>query len=70
VDVGLRRLGRRLRALRDARGLTQERLAERAGVDAKHYQALESGLSNVTFATLLAVARALGVSLSELFDGV
>lgn len=70
MDAALRRLGRRLRALRLAGEWTQEEVAERARVDAKHYQALESGLSNVTFATLLAVARALGVTLSELFDGV
>jgi transcriptional regulator with XRE-family HTH domain len=70
VDASLRRLGRSLRTYRVARDMTQEEVAERAHIDPKHYQAMESGLSNVTFATLLAVSKALDVSLSELFTGV
>jgi transcriptional regulator with XRE-family HTH domain len=70
VDASLRRLGRRLRSLREATGLTQARVAEKAAIDEKHYQTMESGLSNVTFATLVAVSRALGVTLAELVEGV
>lgn len=70
VDASLRRLGRRLRSLREAAGLTQVQVAEKAVLDDKHYQTLESGLSNVTFATLVAVSKALGVTLPELFEGV
>ena len=70
VDASLRRLGRRLRSLREAAGLTQVQLAERAAIDEKHYQTMEGGLSNVTFATLVAVAKALGVTLVELLEGV
>ena len=70
VDASLRRLGRRLRALREEAGLTQVQVAERASIDEKHYQTMESGLSNVTFATLVAVSKALGVTLSELLEGV
>ena len=70
VDASLRRLGRRLRSLREATGLTQVQLAEKASIDEKHYQTMESGLSNVTFATLVAVSKALGVTLAELLEGV
>ena len=70
VDASLRRLGRRLRSLREAAELTQVQLAERAAIDEKHYQTMESGLSNVTLATLVAVSRALGVTLAELLEGV
>lgn len=70
LDGGLQRLGKRLRALRKSQGLTQEALAARARIDAKHYQQLEYGDSNATFATLAALARALGITLSELFKGV
>lgn len=70
VDASLRRLGRRLRALRKAAGLTQPQFAEMATIDDKHYQSMESGGSNVTFATLFAVAKAHGLSLSELLEGV
>lgn len=70
LDATLRRLGRRLRMLRTARALSQEALADRAQLDPKHYQELEHGRSNATLATLVAVSRALGVSLSELFEAV
>jgi len=70
VDASLRRLGRRLRSLRVEAGLTQVQLAEAAAIDEKHYQTMESGLANVTFATLAAVSKALGVTLAELFEGV
>ena len=36
-------LVRRLRELRKANGLTQERFAERAGMSYKYYQAVEAG---------------------------
>jgi ribosome-binding protein aMBF1 (putative translation factor) len=70
VDAALARLGRRARRLRLAKGLSQEDLAERAALDAKHYQAIEGGQTNVTFATLLGIARALGVKIAELLKGV
>lgn len=70
VDASLRRLGRRLRSLRETAGLTQVQVAEKAALDDKHYQTLESGLSNVTYATLVAVSKALGVTLADLFEGV
>jgi transcriptional regulator with XRE-family HTH domain len=66
----LRRLARRLRTLRRERGLTQEEAAHRAGVDAKHFQEIEAGRINVTMATLLGVAGAFSIPLSELLQGV
>lgn len=70
VDRALKRLGKRVRALRQERGLTQEQAAERAALDAKHFQAIEGGRTNVTMASLVGIARALGVRLAELFEGV
>jgi transcriptional regulator with XRE-family HTH domain len=70
VTSALARLGRRVRALRAERGLTQEETAHRAALDAKHFQAIEAGRTNVTVAPLVGISRALGVSLSELFEGV
>lgn len=64
------KLGRRLRALREARKLSQEALAAAAQIDPKHYQELEHGRTNATMATIVAVARALGVKLAVLFDDV
>jgi transcriptional regulator with XRE-family HTH domain len=66
----LRRFGRRVRALREERKLTQERAAELAGLDARHLQAIEAGEANVTMSTLSGLARSLSVAMAELLDGV
>ena len=70
AKTALVRLGKRIRALRIERGLTQEEAADRARLDAKHFQALEHGRSNATVASLVGVARSLGVALKDLFEGV
>lgn len=70
VSAGLARLGKRVRRLRQEKGLSQEEVAERAALDAKHLQAIEGGQANVTFASLVGIAKALGVKLAELLKGV
>jgi DNA-binding XRE family transcriptional regulator len=65
-----RRLGRRIARLRIESAVTQEWLAERCGISTRHLQDIEAGRVNVTLAIELAIARALGVTLSELFEGV
>ncbi len=47
--------------------MTQEHAAATAQLDAKHWQAIEYGRTNPTVATLVAVSRALGVGLGDLF---
>jgi transcriptional regulator with XRE-family HTH domain len=64
------RLGGRIRELRDALERSQEDLADAANVDGKHLQEIERGKVNPTVATLLGIARALRVSLADLFVGV
>jgi transcriptional regulator with XRE-family HTH domain len=66
----LRRFGRRIKALREEHGLTQERAAELAGLDARHFQSIEAGQSNVTMATLHGLAKSLDVTIAELTEGV
>ncbi|MGO1316566.1 MAG: helix-turn-helix transcriptional regulator [Cellulomonadaceae bacterium] len=68
------RLANRLRDLRTAAGLTQEKAAERAGLSRNHYQLLESGLSdrakrtpaNPRLSTILDLAHALDCDAAEL----
>ena len=63
--------GRTLRRLRAERQLTQEELAQRAGVDYKYLQKLEGqNPSSPTLSTLEKLAKGLGVSLSELVTSV
>jgi DNA-binding XRE family transcriptional regulator len=68
VARALSRLGKRVRALRIERKLTQEVAAEAAKLDEKHWQDIEGARTNPTVATLVGVARALKVTLSELVD--
>ena len=63
----LRYLGANILRLRRRRGWTQEKLAERAGLDARYLRILESPKANPRAAVLLAVADALDVSLGPLF---
>jgi transcriptional regulator with XRE-family HTH domain len=67
VVLAVARLGKRVRQLRNARKLTQERLAEDAKLAAKHLQDIERGRTNPTLATLVGLAKALGVELHVLF---
>ena len=70
VTEGLARLGKRVRRLRQEQRLSQEQVAERAALDAKHLQAIEGGHVNVTFASLVGIGKALGLKLAELLKGV
>lgn len=64
----LRRLGRRIRALREAIGLSQEALADEAGIHRTYMSALERGVNNPTYSTMVKLARALRVHPSKLFE--
>ena len=61
-------LGGQIRKLRRRAGLTQEQLAEKAGLSLKHLGEVERGRGNPTLSSLESLADALGVTLFELFD--
>src|SRR5947209_183999 len=55
---------RRLKELREAAGLTQDQLAERAGLYKFSVAKLEQGIREPTWTTVLTLAKVLGVSVS------
>jgi putative molybdopterin biosynthesis protein len=59
--------GTRLRTARQARGLSQQQLAGMAGVTRQAVSAVESGHSDPSLRVALALARALGMTVEELF---
>ena len=63
-------LGRRLRDLRQRRGLTQKALGERAGVSPRFLVQVEGGEGNLSVLRLAELAEALGVSLTQLVVGL
>jgi XRE family aerobic/anaerobic benzoate catabolism transcriptional regulator len=60
-------LGKRVRELRNRRGLTRKMMAREADVSERHLAQLETGEGNVSIVLLRRIAAALHVSLVELF---
>ncbi|MCT2194735.1 helix-turn-helix domain-containing protein [Paenibacillus sp. MB22_1] len=64
-------LGNRIRAIRNAKGLTQQNLADLSGLDYRYIGAIERGERNFSINTLEKVLSALKISLNELaYSGV
>jgi len=63
-------IGRNLRRLREAKGMTQEQLATAAGISRPGYRNIETGQSLPRVDTLQALASSLGVPLGELVTPV
>ncbi|ANQ86217.1 helix-turn-helix transcriptional regulator [Azoarcus olearius] len=59
-------LGKRVREIRDRRGMTRKLVAREAGVSERHLAHLEAGEGNVSIVLLRHITRALDVSLIEL----
>ncbi|WP_059041412.1 helix-turn-helix domain-containing protein [Paenibacillus rubinfantis] len=59
-------LGNRIRAIRNAKGLTQQNLADLSGLDYRYIGAIERGGRNFSIDTLEKVLVALEISLNEL----
>lgn len=62
----LESIGANLRKLRLREGITQEALAERAGMEVRFTQRVERGKIDIAISTLARLARALGVAPSVL----
>nr|WP_274380062.1 helix-turn-helix transcriptional regulator [Paraburkholderia atlantica] len=59
-------IAKNLRLLRDKKGMSQEVLADRAGLHRTQLSVIERGLRNMRLDTLVSLAAALGVSETEL----
>lgn len=62
--------GRRIRELRDARGMNQETLAGLAKLGRISLSRIENGKAEPGLRTLVNLARALDVTVSELLEGI
>ncbi len=63
-------LGERVRQLRLQRGFSQEDLGMKAKIHRTYIGSVERGEQNVSIINIEKIARALGVSLAELFRGL
>ncbi len=65
----IRRIGKRLKALREQKGLTQIELARKAKIDQSYLARLESGdRSNPSLEKIQRLARALKVTVAKLVE--
>lgn len=64
----LSKLGNKIRKLREDRKMTQEDLAYQSEVDFSYINQIENGKRNVTVNVLERIAKALHVTLKELFS--
>lgn len=62
-------VGQRLRAEREARGVSLRQLARQLGISASALSQIETGRSRPSVSTLYAIVSELGMSLDELFAG-
>lgn len=67
MDFG-KQLGKRIKQIRKAARLTQERLAEKTGLSVEYISRLERGMSQPSFKTLEALAKSLNVNAKDFFD--
>lgn len=60
------RVGKRVRVLRDTKGISQEALAFRCKLHRTYISDIERGLRNVSIKNIEKIAKALGVNINEL----
>lgn len=63
-------LGQRIKNLRTKTGLSQEKFALRIDMDRTYFASVEAGKRNIAIRNIKKIADGLGVTISELFDGL
>lgn len=63
-------LGNRIRELRRKGGISQEKFALKINMDRTYFASVEAGKRNIAIVNIKKIADGLGVTLSELFDGL
>jgi transcriptional regulator with XRE-family HTH domain len=70
VDPYLDILGQRIRAKRKELGMSQEGLANEAGLDRSYVGRIERGEDNLTFVSLVRLCRAMDCDVASLTTGL
>ena len=69
-DKTLSKFGRNVARIRDARGFSQDKLAEKADLDRTYISGIERGVRNPGIKTVIRIAKALNASIGDLCKGV
>ena len=62
--------GQRLKELRQETGLSQEKFAQKIGMDRTYFASVELGKRNISIVNIEKIANGLEISLSELFKDI
>ena len=60
-------MGYKIKEVRESKNISQEELSKKSGVSRTIISALENGKTNTTSKTLTSIAKALGVSVDQIF---
>ena len=66
--AGNKNFGKHIQKLREAKGYSQEQLAELVGVEYQTISRIETGVYFTSFDNLHKIAKALGLAIKDLFD--
>lgn len=66
--TGNKNFGKQLKKLREAKGLSQEKLAELVGLEYQTISRIETGLYFTSFDNLDKISKALNISIKDLFN--
>lgn len=66
MELNYRAIGKRIKIERIKADLTQEKLAEMAGLSPTHMSNVETGSTRVSLTLMVSIANALGVTLDDL----
>ncbi len=69
MNADYKLIGSRIKSVRKAQGMTQERLAERLGVSVGYISQVERGITKISLDLLASIAGVFGSDLSELVTG-
>ena len=64
------KFGNRIRELRIAKGLSQEKFALQIGLDRSYYSSVENGKRNISLLNIKKIADGLNITISDLFKDV
>ena len=68
MNEALQILGNNLRAERNRQRLSQEQLAEMAGLQMQHVSKIENGQTDIRFTTLIVILKALNIPFEKLYE--
>lgn len=64
------KFGKRVRELRTKKGVSQEALAFKAGIDRTYMTSVENGKRNISIVNMEKIIRALGINMNEFFSEI